>query len=514
MADNNKPNVNQNLFKPFYISEEIPSFIPVDSWVPTNDEDKIFKHVKGSIILPVSEYYGISDNAVLDNFILNSKKSYNSDNLREHLCHYINYFEKFYDTDRELLAVYYKIKYLIDYVNSYSKEDLSYDIYRYILTGNVFFKIRMMNRDNYSLNLTYKNNRNPEFQYSDKHGAILMEISLIMNIMIPLISHFAYVRSEKDTKYFFLSMFDMIFKRYDTDIIAKLYETSSSVVEANKKKNSILWDMQSIRGKSACTHSIQTVENIVLQIIPKYTYDGHIIKYNYESIQRALGYQVIDIDYGFNLVSVSSSNRDEDNNSEFDKFEAHLTKQDESLYIQNKVNCEETMRLIELEYGPFDEEEINFFMRELSVDGRQVIVKFQRQLVFNLFYKYFGDPESIKAINLRDYVILIIVAKKLLIHNNMVALPYIISGRIDRIVQRQTINKKELMKLEASQYYQIIKNKYQNDKIIKNILSIIATILSSKFSIISYDEPEIHNQPIPIISDFIIEETLKFVNMI
>ena len=120
MADNNKPNVNQNLFKPFYISEEIPSFIPVDSWVPTNDEDKIFKHVKGSKILPVSEYYRISDNAVLDNFILNSKKSYNSDNLREHLCHYINYFEKFYDTDRELLAVYYKIKYLIDYVNSYS----------------------------------------------------------------------------------------------------------------------------------------------------------------------------------------------------------------------------------------------------------------------------------------------------------------------------------------------------------------------------------------------------------
>ena len=175
MADNNKPNVNQNLFKPFYISEEIPSFIPVDSWVPTNDEDKIFKHVKGSIILPVSEYYGISDNAVLDNFILNSKKSYNSDNLREHLCHYINYFEKFYDTDRELLAVYYKIKYLIDYVNSYSKEDLSCDIYRYILTGNVFFKIRMMNRDNYSLNLTYKNNRNPEFQYFNS-GILLMNL--------------------------------------------------------------------------------------------------------------------------------------------------------------------------------------------------------------------------------------------------------------------------------------------------------------------------------------------------
>ena len=96
----------------------------------------------------------------------------------------------------------------------------------------------------------------------------------------------------------------------------------------------------------------------------------------------------------------------------------------------------------------------------------------------------------------------------------MVSLPYIISSKIDRIVQRQSINKKELMKLEASQYYPIVNDKYKNDKIIKNILSIIATILSSKFTIVSYDEPELHGQPIPIIPDFICEEVLMFINMI
>ena len=511
--ENTDSKQKQNLISPFQKSVDIPPFIDVDSWIP-NEEDKIFRHVKGSIILPVAEYYGIADNDGLNHFALNSKKSYNSDHLREHLCHYINYFEKFYDPEKELLAIYYKLKYLIDYEPSYTTAHLKFDIYRYILSDRIFYKARQMNRDNYSLNLVYKNSRNPEFQYSDKHGAILMEISLLMNIIIPLISHFAYVRNEKNIKYYLLDMFDMIFKKYHTDIIAKLYETSSSTIEANKKKNSILWDMQNIRGKSVYTHSIQTVENIILLIIPKYTYSGHIIKYNYESIQGITKYQITDIDFGFNLKSVSSSIRDEDNNSEFDKYEAHIVKQDESLYVQNKVNCEETMKLIELEFGPFDENEINFMMREMSANGNQVINAFQKHLIFNLFYRYFGDSQSINAINKRDYVILIIAAKKILIHNKMIALPYIISGRVDRLVQRHSINKKDMLKLEASQYYPIIKNKYKNDKILTIIRGIIGTIMCSRFTIISYDDPNIHGLPVPTISDYIIEEVLKYIVMI
>lgn len=502
-----------NLVTPFTRITEKPIFIPVDEWQP-NQEDLIFTHIKGAIVLPVSAFYGIEQNDMLDFFSLTSKKCYNSDNLREHLCHYLNYFEKFYDTDKRLLAVYYQIKYLMDYEEKYSEESLADDIDKYILNGIVFERVRLMTRDNYSLNLTYKNNRNPELQYSNQHGAILMEISLLMNIMIPILTHYVHIRAIKNSKFFFLKMFEMIFQRYTVDIMSKLYETSVTTIETSRDKHSVLWDMQNIRGKSICTHSIQTVENIILQIIPKYTFNGHIIKFNYESIQKALNYQVIDIDYGFNLVSVSSSNRDEDNNSEFDKFEAHMTKQDESLYIQNKVNCEETMKLIELEYGPFDPAEIEFYIKELSVGGRPVIANFQKNLVFSLFYKYFGDTESIKAINKEDYIKLIIAAKKILELNHMVEFPYIISSRVERIVKRQTINKKELMKLEASQYFSIINDKYRNEKIIKNILGTIATILSSKFIIIDYNNPEINGQPVPIMPDFICEEMLMFINMI
>ena len=79
-------------------------------------------------------------------------------------------------------------------------------------------------------------------------------------------------------------------------------------------------------------------------------------------------------------------------NSEFDKFESYTTKADSSLASQNQIACEEAMMLIRQRFGGFDQEEINFFKRRLASDVGQVkINSLQKMLVFNLFFKYFGD---------------------------------------------------------------------------------------------------------------------------
>ena len=189
------------------------------------------------------------------------------------------------------------------------------------------------------------------------------------------------------------------------------------------------------------------------------------------------------------FVSLSSSKRDEDLNSEFDRFESFLVKRNEALYIQNKVNSQETMKTIEKLYGPFDQEEIEFYMKSLySPITDSIINSFQKSLVFNLFYKYFGNPESINSINKEDYVKLLISAKRILQANNMVILPYIISSKVERLVTRNNVNKKEFVKLEMSPYYALMMEKYKNDKIIKYVLYLIATILCSEFRIIELHE--------------------------
>ena len=130
--------------------------------------------------------------------------------------------------------------------------------------------------------------------------------------------------------------------------------------------------------------------------------------------------------------------------------------------MQNKVNSDSAMEYIERLFGPFEEKDVEFYKRELTKGNKIVINNFQKNLVFNLFYKYFGDPVSINAINADQYVKLIMAARRMLESSGMVMLPHVISSRVIRIVDRNNINKKEMMRLEASQYYPYIEQKYKN----------------------------------------------------
>lgn len=77
--------------------------------------------------------------------------------------------------------------------------------------------------------------------------------------------------------------------------------------------------------------------------------------------------------------------------SEFDKFESFLQKADESLLVHNQCACDDAMNQIRMMYGPFDPDEILFYKHRLSDGGKCTVNAFQRDLVFNLFFKYFGD---------------------------------------------------------------------------------------------------------------------------
>lgn len=180
------------------------------------------------------------------------------------------------------------------------------------------------------------------------------------------------------------------------------------------------------------------------------------------------------------------------------------------------------MSLIDTLYGPFDENEIEFYLHELG-DFDAVINPFQKKMIFNLFYKYFGDTVSANAINRIDYIKLMITAKRILKANCMVMLPYIISSRVDKLISRKAVNKRDLVKIESSSLYPEVIAQYQEptqrynketvyeNRIIKDILGMIGTILSSDFTIIDYNEPELNGKSIEIIPDIIIEEFLMYV---
>lgn len=252
-----------------------------------------------------------------------------------------------------------------------------------------------------------------------------------------------------------------------------------------------------------------------MQIIPKYTYDKNIIHFNYNAINRDIKFRVTDVPYEYSFVVLSSSVRDDDNNSECDKFEAHAAKLNEAILIQTLVNCSTTMERIEIKYGPFDENEIAFYYEQMSRGGKIVVNSLQKTLVTYLFAKEFDDPQSAKIVNVRQYIILIIAARRLLESYNLFQLPYMVGGKVNRIVTRKNINKKELQKIEASKYYPLIHDKYNNVKIEQDvILALIAQILSSEFQTIDYYNQENNGLIINVVPDIVSEELCRFVMLI
>ena len=217
----------------------------VDQWKP--DEDDIyFTNSKDIIIAPVGKLYHIEEsNNMINFFFIKPKKSYNSDLLRDHCCDYLNYFEKYFDEEKEYFTNLSFIKFMIDCYQDYNANNVIFDINRYILQPSIYNKITKMVDYNYNLELLYKSANNPQLQYTDEHAKTLLKISLMMNLCIPLITHFAYCRKVTDIDEFLLDIYDNIlyYPEFDNavNIFSKLYETSSSNVNRNVKNNLVIW---------------------------------------------------------------------------------------------------------------------------------------------------------------------------------------------------------------------------------------------------------------------------------
>ena len=507
----------------------------IDEWVP-NPEDIIFTNSKNIIVAPIARYFHQDETdpekQKLNYFIVKTKKSYNSDDLRNHNCHYLNYFEKYYDPEKELFTNIANIKFMIDaYAGRppvdnegnpqfvYNLQNFMFDLHKYILQPSIFQKVIDMTERNYSLSLSYKSMNNPQLQYTDDHAKALSEASMLMNICIPLICHFAYTCLITDIDEYLLSIYDSILYapifQGKVNIYSKLFETAISNVEKNKKNNEVIYSKQDIRGISPNIHAENSVKNIILNIMPKYTFDKSMISLNYTSIQKNNKYQITDIAYEYTFIPLSSSKRDgEDNASEFDRYEANMIKTSEALYLQSKVNCSMTSQKIESIWGELRDKEVNYFMKNLKNENDEIVNGFQKQLIFNLFYKYYGDTESIKDNNARSYVKLMLIGKKMLLQYNMSFLPYVLSAKVNKIVARKTLNKKELAELQSFPEYQMVVDKYKNEKIVKQILGTIATIITSDFSIIDYDNKNIDGQKLLVEPSMLMRECLVYALLI
>jgi hypothetical protein len=488
----------------------------VDSWIP-EEEDMLFKSTQNLIYAPIHKLYG-TESYSIDFFSLKSKRCYNSDDMRNRFVHYINYFEKFYDKEHELFIHYANLKYLIDYVDQYTVDMLIDDIFRYIFNPKMLNNIKLMVQRNYKFKLNNgSKTNNISLQYTDTHALLLLNFSIMQKLTIPLITHYITQRciSGQDINDTLMSFYYRIFAMFKSiNMIAKLYESVMSYVKRSVKKNSKLWNMQNIRSINQTTHSIESVESIPLQVIPKYTFIKNVVSFNFTVVKKTIGYKLLNISYGYVYVPLSSSLRDEDNNSKIDKYEANLEKTDEGLRMFLRANKQFTLDHLIKASGikEITDDEVEFYKRELSKYG-DMMNRFQQDMVNLSVYKFFGDSISSKFTNRDEYVKMMIVTKRLM-EGKFAILHEIIGGRVARLVDRKSINKKEMEKFKASPTWKKVQDLYRNPAKEDQIMSNIAVLLSSEFEYISYDNPVLNGCKIDIIPEVIGEEFMEFCLMV
>lgn len=496
---------------------------PVDRWVP-NPEDIIFRGLRGKqIMAPLAKILTNDDEDMLmfDSFILSVKKCYSSEEKVDHFTQYLNYFEKYYDPDHELLAIYARMKFMIDTDDAglYTKQQFMADIKRDILFSTFARKVKAMNEDNFIIHIKRNKKDGNVLQYSNRHLSALMEIGLFQIILIPLLTHYAYMKKIQNIDSYLMEFYEILIidMHPDIDILTKLSETANSRIIQDMSKNSGSWDKQYIRSKNKFTYNIEIVWAIISQIIPKAIYEMNILNLIYVSIKGNITNKIIRAKYEYSFNQLSSDRNegdDDDDNSEFDKFESHLSKKNEALLMHNQVNFHSTMKQIEERFGPFSKEEIEYYKVELSKGRKSPIVPHQKILVCYLFYKWFGDPSALGSIDLTSYIKLIIAAKRILAANNLHTMEAILSGKFVKVIKRVNMNKKELQKITSSSTYEAVAAIYHNEKITNLLIAMLATIVSSKFQIIDFENKENTGLPFVPQQELLNEEFLIYASLI
>ena len=470
------------------------------------------------VVIPFNKIFNRQQNDALNNFII-KKESYVK--KLEHITHYINYFIKFYDPDNELIMAYLRIKFLTDNKdNNIPIGTFIKMVYNILLTDTIIEKINRLVEDNYYVDLTSEDTTkkyNETLEFTETHAKVMMAISMAMKIMIPVMFH--YLNSYgliKERKYifrFYEGLFDIFGKDADVDIYNKLWISIYSKVNVNFVRNSVIWEQREIYGTNALTHMTELLQDkIISETFFKYEFNKNIISFNYVVLDKQLRFFLVE-PYKLNRIELSA-HRDATGLSGLDKLEMNASKIDESTVILSEINIKRTIKRIKKKmHIDISKEEIDYYKRNLN------ITRFQSQLVFYYYAKYFNGYRDLLLLNRTQYLILLIMLKKRLQFQSCVYLPQIISSNVESKLNARTIrNDKFLTKIQSSSIYQhITQDKYSalgdigKDDLIINMLS---TLLNTSFTYVDYEHQDMLGKTIEINQDMVSDEFLNFLNQL
>jgi len=437
------------------------------------------------------------------------------------ICNTLNIFINYYDPDRELITCYINMKAMIDLSNlTYTFKSFINDIVNKMFSESMVQKIKFFVEEQYRVDLEVSNEgdekykENP-YQFTNKHGKILMAISTACKFIIPLISHYYSVRNDM--------VEDMVMKKYlyhcfyalfpifeeDTNIYNKIYATVDRIIENSTYTDSGMWKRNKNKGVTPSSEKTRITKMVIQDLLYKYEFDKILINLNYVGIKRALNYTIGGKDS--HDYSDINTKRTDSKMSGLEQLEMNAARIDERDIIISSVGSKNKIKKLIKQYGvEIKEEDIKFYEENLDMSVTQT------NMVLQFFADDFKGLENMKFIKQKDFIKLVIIMKEELHRRGFRVVPNLITGKPSNKIKGRKIGSKKLAKIKSfPRYYNLMKQYKDVSSSINEdiVVKYISTFINNPLTYVDHQNKNLLGVDIEINENLIIDETIRLIEM-
>jgi hypothetical protein len=364
-------------------------------------------------------------------------------------------------------------------------------------------------------------NVNEELEFTDNHAKIILKTSMAMKIIIPLVTDYINKYQIDKMDNLFFDIFSDLFQKFsteDVDILNKIFKFIHARITLTKYSDKIIWSYLKNLSLDSDIITRQFHKKIIVNIIPKMENNRSIVSYLHAVLKNLIKYQFT-VNFPINYKPLNLNQTNSEGLTDFDKIEVSMVRSDESMNIIIKQAIKyEINKLVKENNIRITKKEFEFYSKNI------VINKLQTVLLFLLFSKNLGSYRNLYFCNYDQYIILCIIAKKILEKKGLKIISKYITAKPERYLERKTINKKEFIDklINSKKYERIFKIKYKY--VIANlidsaiIMKYIATMKTNKFYDLDYNESLKDEETTKVLIDEKIEsisdEFLDFIEMV
>ena len=431
-----------------------------------------------------------------DNFLVNKKRSYSKEEVLSSIQKAFNIIIENDNEDAIACYLYMQNKIVNDDDNEYTVEEFASDCEEFCSIA--IKNIREYIEETYEEKKKRIKKNNEELQFKDEHSKLILEISMLIKLLIPIVSNYAVFKEIKNIDDLSMSCYEGCFKvtqkGLNISLENKLFKLIESRIKVTKYSDTPIWAVLRLHSIDQYTLTVEFYRKLIIDIFPKLDPSRTVISYLHATLKNQLGFLFRKNFQNFrsiNLNEVTDSNNDRLTN--FERLEFHMSKGDES-----ETLIEESKRLDLIKHCLKNpkvchslNDKLDYYSNNIQINTIQI------KLMFLYYAKMIGKIESMYGLRYKEYLTLLINFKYYLEENNFNFLAKWITARFPEGLKdsKKTINTKDFANnlLQSKSYKYLHDTKYSTvmSFLIKSndIAKLISTIYTNVPEyIMSYEE--------------------------